>query len=321
MSDHESSLERQLREAVLRYVDALGELTDVDADDDGHMWLDSLASLASPRTELTKTINNVSKATGYNSGRARILAYLQSNVGRPVQGEQLAAVAGIGEWARRVRELRVEFGYNIQTYLSNPELNVDEYLLVDSAPDEARADRWQMIDAIRSDKGLTNSRQKLLEFLQYLEGDPATAEELQEVAKVASYARRIRELREQGWQIEGYGEDINVPFGGYRLASPVQLQGRQRQAIAQRYRLLEEADFRCADCGVSSRQSKSVQLQVHHRRYVRHGGDNDPANLVVLCRHCHAGIHALDVGSVADELIHPEADPFGSSHENGDSEM
>src|SRR4051812_39299084 len=44
----------------------------------------------------------------------RILAYLKDHVGEVVSGEELRAASGfIGEWARRVRELNVEHGWDI----------------------------------------------------------------------------------------------------------------------------------------------------------------------------------------------------------------
>src|SRR4051794_29606618 len=45
--------------------------------------------------------------------KTKILDYLRAHLGKPVHGEELAAVSGIQEWARRVRELRVEDGYEI----------------------------------------------------------------------------------------------------------------------------------------------------------------------------------------------------------------
>ncbi len=40
--------------------------------------------------------------------RDRIRRYLIDNVGETIPGEELAEVAGISEWARRLRELRAE---------------------------------------------------------------------------------------------------------------------------------------------------------------------------------------------------------------------
>jgi len=50
------------------------------------------------------------------SSRQLILDFLLANVGRIVEGRELRdAGRGITEWARRVRELRDEYGYQIQS--------------------------------------------------------------------------------------------------------------------------------------------------------------------------------------------------------------
>ena len=50
-----------------------------------------------------------------NSARDRILAYLRKYPKTLIAGNELMVVAGIDDWARRVRELRVEFGWAIYT--------------------------------------------------------------------------------------------------------------------------------------------------------------------------------------------------------------
>ena len=45
------------------------------------------------------------------SGRDRILAYLRKYPFQVIDGDELMVVSGIGEWGRRVRELRVQFGW------------------------------------------------------------------------------------------------------------------------------------------------------------------------------------------------------------------
>lgn len=47
------------------------------------------------------------------SGRTRILHYLQQRENEVVTGEELSRVAGIRDWARRVRELRKD-GHDIE---------------------------------------------------------------------------------------------------------------------------------------------------------------------------------------------------------------
>ena len=68
---------------------------------------------------------------GNDSVRDKILKYLQANVGKPVTNEELRYVAGDKtEWARRVRELRTEYGWPVATQSTGrPDLSVGEYVL------------------------------------------------------------------------------------------------------------------------------------------------------------------------------------------------
>lgn len=61
----------------------------------------------------------------------KVLEYLRENVGQIVTGEELRYVAGNKtEWARRVRELRTEFGWPIATKSTGrPDLPVGAYTL------------------------------------------------------------------------------------------------------------------------------------------------------------------------------------------------
>lgn len=62
--------------------------------------------------------------------RDKILKYLRANVGRRVTGEELRYVArNKTEWARRVRELRTEFGWPVVTKKGRPDLPVGVYVL------------------------------------------------------------------------------------------------------------------------------------------------------------------------------------------------
>lgn len=62
--------------------------------------------------------------------RAKLREYFIENVGRVLDAEELRAVAGISEWARRIRELRNEEGMNIQTHNDRSELKPGQYILV-----------------------------------------------------------------------------------------------------------------------------------------------------------------------------------------------
>src|SRR5580765_484515 len=47
------------------------------------------------------------------SGKERVLQYLKLFVKEPIDSEELGIVGGIQEFARRIRELRVQHGYRI----------------------------------------------------------------------------------------------------------------------------------------------------------------------------------------------------------------
>ena len=86
------------------------------------------------------------------SARDRILELFLTNVGSKVTKDQIASVAGISEWARRVRELRDEFGWEILSHKERPgELKPGEYILASDAPRESAKvrkigkDQWYRI--------------------------------------------------------------------------------------------------------------------------------------------------------------------------------
>lgn len=65
------------------------------------------------------------------SARQLILDFLLANAGRIVEGRELRdAGRGITEWARRVRELRDEYGYQIQSHKDSNELKPGQYRLI-----------------------------------------------------------------------------------------------------------------------------------------------------------------------------------------------
>lgn len=70
--------------------------------------------------------------TKRKGSKAKILDFLLKNVGQKVNSTQLQkASGGKAEWARRLRELRDEEGYEIISHNDNVELKPGEYILVD----------------------------------------------------------------------------------------------------------------------------------------------------------------------------------------------
>ena len=69
--------------------------------------------------------------------RAKLRDYFLANLGRVMDSNELRQAAGISEWARRVRELRTEEGYLIQTHNDRSDLKPGQYLLENPKPQPA----------------------------------------------------------------------------------------------------------------------------------------------------------------------------------------
>lgn len=70
--------------------------------------------------------------------RSNLRTHFLANLGRVMETDELRTVAGgITEWARRVRELRSEEGYQILTHNDRDDLKPGQYLLLDPIPKPA----------------------------------------------------------------------------------------------------------------------------------------------------------------------------------------
>lgn len=269
-------------------------------------WLAVAAALGNLEQQRREAHRTITRSFGLTSALATLRHYLIARAGRPVSAVELAAVSGIGEWARRVRELRLEEGWPITTGPHPSGLGTGEYRLEKALQDSKSAKRWKEMNTIRRQGGSAQNR--LLALLKLRYPAAVSREDLNYVAGIDSRDRRKRDLEEAGWLISSRVDDPTLPRGFYRLDSLEQGPPRARTAIKQRQMLLADAHFRCDQC--ANGPETGHQLQVHHKEHVQYGGDNDPENLVVLCRPCHAGIHALAETAVRDELLEPAADPF-----------
>ena len=64
-----------------------------------------------------------------DGARTKIRAFLEANVGRVIHTDEIADVAGIRDYQRRIRELRNDEGMQIRTYKDRLDLKPDEYFL------------------------------------------------------------------------------------------------------------------------------------------------------------------------------------------------
>ncbi len=244
-------------------------------------------------------------ADGLSSTAAmdRIQGYLQRYVGEVIDGAELDVVSGISEYARRVRELRVERGFRILTGASPDEesgvrLKPDQYMLTSHKVDSDLARRWHVANRIR--KGAGGAKAKILQFLKENVGHVVTTEELAYVSGDKSeFGRRTRELRTE----EGYAvatrftgrPDLNS--GEYVLLSlerVAEVHDRHIPSDVQR-EVYERDNSTCQQCGWNMSQWTTADariLELHHLTTHAARGSNSTDNLLVLCSFCHDEVHA-----------------------------
>lgn len=248
------------------------------------------------------------------SARDRVLRYLLAYPLTPIDGDELMVVSGIAEWGRRVRELRVEFGYRIlngitlramidegeveSKQLEPTKLSISNYVLVDTEQDREAAHRWRSANRIRRTEA--SVRDKLLHFLRENAGHPVAGEELRYVAgdESTEWARRVRELRtEFGWPV--YTNKSGRPD----LSSGMYVLDADRQAAVHdrripdvvRVQVLQRDGHQCVRCGWNRKMltigDPRQFLELHHLVQHIRGGTQEPANLVTVCNICHDNEH------------------------------
>jgi hypothetical protein len=233
--------------------------------------------------------------------------------GTVIDGCELAVVSGISEYARRIRQLRVESGYQIASGATrDPEAGIslkpDQYLLVSKTPDKDAARRWHIVNRIRrSNLGV---HQRLLEFLSENVGKPVTTEELAYVARNArEFARRVREIRtEQGYPIATrFTGRPDLCVGQYVLQSLDRVADPHDRHIPDSVQqaIYKRDDNCCRLCGWNHAKWSADDpriLELHHLEHHEDGGRNEEKNLVVLCSKCHDEIHAGKHKATLDKL-------------------
>lgn len=248
-----------------------------------------------------------------SAARDRILVYLQQYPRTVIHGDELMVVAGIGEWARRLRELRVQMGWSIisgvtakemaqEEDFSLPGVDVDSmgpehYILLKEIRDREAADRWHLINTLRRNKNL-GMKEKFLDFLLQNIEKEISGEELRYLSgNKKEWARRVRELRtEHGWQIvtKSTGRP-DLPVGVYVLASDRQAPEHDRVIKdAVRRKVLNRDGYACTGCGWNHdmwNPSDPRHLEAHHKEHHVVGGENTVENLTTLCNICHDEAH------------------------------
>ncbi len=254
----------------------------------------------------------------------RIIAYFKMHPATIIDGEELMVVSGIAEWARRVRELRVQFGWSIYSgvtfhdILSEAQatdgqgdstnfggllgvhpsrIRPDQYVLMSVEQDRHAAHRWNVLNEVRRKK--LSVSDKIIEYFRRNVGEKITGEELKYLAAdKKEWARRVRELRtEHGWPIvtRNSGRD-DLDVGVYVLEEDRQTYEHDRSIPdIVRVAVLQRDGFKCVECGWSRADLRSEDprkmLELHHVFHHKDRGANSADNLATLCNVHHDEIH------------------------------
>lgn len=213
------------------------------------------------------------------SAKDKILKLLQDSVGKVVPRSDIVRVAGISEWARRIRELTAA-GWQIETTGTGYRLaSLEKGTATDLEPISAKLryrvlhrdgskcrrcgrtiedgvklvidhiiprawgglteieNLWTLCEecnlgkkhhesdvnaeAMKRVLGQTSGRARILEYFKLKVGEVVTKAELQIIAGIGDYPRRIRELRDDGWDIVSMYEEPTLAPGDYILRSLV----------------------------------------------------------------------------------------------------
>ncbi len=141
------------------------------------------------------------------------------------------------------------------------------------------------------------AKDRIRDYFEINVGKTVTTQDIQRVAGISEYARRIRELRdEEGMQIRSHVDRHDLRPGEYILVSLERIPAIGRGISPQRRNeILERNGFTCQLCGAGPSDpdpfnpGRKVRLHVDHLIPISQGGTDDPDNLRTLCSNCNQG--------------------------------
>lgn len=142
------------------------------------------------------------------------------------------------------------------------------------------------------------SKKRIKSYLLANVGRVIESEELREASGGASeYARRTRELREEGWPILTHNDSVELKPGQYLLKeAPKAVPVAFARGISQKLRaqVLDRNGFTCQMCGLTPGEidpstGRKVRLHLGHIVDRSLGGKDELTNLRALCSSCNQG--------------------------------
>lgn len=162
-----------------------------------------------------------------------------------INGDELMVVSGIAEWARRVRELRVQFDWSIYSGVtfhdmaedasaigdteeaaalegvldvSPSKIKPDQYVLMREEQDRHAVHRWNVLNEVRRKK--VSVTDKIIEYFRRNVGEEITGEELKYLAKDKEGMGTTCERIEDGTRLAYRNQEQRaLGFGNRRLCA------------------------------------------------------------------------------------------------------
>src|SRR2546422_657489 len=86
-------------------------------------------------------------------------------------------------------------------------------------------------------------------------------------------------------RVRQWAGSVNHTIGKH---TPIRLKEENYREL--RKHVLQRDGWRCQLCG------SMTNLEVHHKQFRSHSGEDDEQNLITLCLNCHSSAHGQDVG-------------------------
>lgn len=146
--------------------------------------------------------------------------------------------------------------------------------------------------------------QIILDLLAENLGHVVTNDQLIEATKQHNYARRLRELRAEGWQIT-----YSSSPAGYIMTTTDRVEKTPGEYVNLRLRteVLERDNYTCQMCGYAAKQTyadgEAVRLEADHIIPLKDNGETTVDNLQTLCARCNAGKKSKAAYSKPDDQV------------------
>jgi len=146
--------------------------------------------------------------------------------------------------------------------------------------------------------------QIMLDLLYDNIGKLVTNEQLATATGQHNYARRLRELRAEGWQIK-----YQTSPSGYILVTSERVPKEPGDYVNLRLRteVLERDKHTCQICGYAAGEKYAdgelVKLEADHIIPLADGGQTTVDNLQTLCARCNAGKKSVAAYSTKDDKV------------------